>query len=261
MHTFILDPIVVDLVEVAEVVGSLQGHRALVVENAPAVELIVEPFSIVGGPVGAIIQHSLAGHLVLLELSLVVCSIFEHELALAVLATLKGGSLISPSVFVGLDGHHQLLFLLEHSPLAGLLGNGCSFGLELCLQFSELRLGCFKHMATVHTRLWLQFCDWVSEGEWFLLEIAAFSSLVESALFQPVYVLQILADHFKQPRISVQAVFFRGRVFGSGETFGEWLNGGFLQFVRGDFIWKGEIFLFLLLTSAALCNFVGIFLA
>jgi hypothetical protein len=70
------------------------------------VELIIEPLSVVGGAIRRIVKHSLAGHFVLLELSVIVSSILEHELALAVLAALKSGPLIPPSIFVGLDGHH-----------------------------------------------------------------------------------------------------------------------------------------------------------
>ena len=261
MSTFILDPIVVDLVEVAEVIGPLQGHWALIVENAPAVELVIEPLSIVCGAIGRIIKHSPAGHLVLLELPLVVSPILEHELALTVLAALQSCPLIPPSVLVSLYGHHQLLFLLEHSPLAGLMGHRRSFVLELRLQFPELRLGGLEHATVGHTRLWLHFWDWVSEGEGLLLEIAALACFVKSALFQFVDVLQVLADHLQQPWISVEAVFLRGRVFGSGETVSEWLNRGFLQFVRRYLIWQGEVLLFLLLASAVLRNSVRILLA
>jgi hypothetical protein len=101
----------------------------------------------------------------------------------------------------------------------------------------------------------------VAQGEGLLLEVTALASLVEGALLEPVDVLEVLPDHLQQARVSVKTILLRGRVLWSSQALGERLKGGFLQFVRGDLIGKGEVLLLSLLTSARLHQLVRALLA
>lgn len=93
----------------------MQLHGVFVVERAETVELVVEPFSVVSWISRAVVQNAFACHLIILELALVIGLILEDELAWALLLAVEGHSLVSPSVFVGLNGEDSVfLVFLAH---------------------------------------------------------------------------------------------------------------------------------------------------
>lgn len=245
----VLDPEVVDLVEVTEVVRLVQLHRVFVVERAEAVELVVEPLAVVGRVARTVVENSLASHLVVPELALVVGLVLEDELARTVLLAVERHALVPTPVLVGFDGEYcAFLGLFAHVhvlhgrhfvpvalvvPLGHVVGGrSCVLDLELVLvglQFFEL---CgpvapvgddfldFSEVAADDLGLvTLQLCvlDGVHDGLSLWVPVAVLPRLVECALLELVDVLQVLPDHLQQLGVRVNAVVFLGGgyIFGS----------------------------------------------
>jgi hypothetical protein len=82
--TFVGNPVVVDLVEVAEVKGRSQVGWTFVEEGSVAVKFVVEPLSFVGFEIGLVVEGALAVHFVLPPLALVLAPVLVVEGALAV---------------------------------------------------------------------------------------------------------------------------------------------------------------------------------
>ncbi len=180
-------------------------------------ELVVEPLSIVGRTAGSVVQYSLASHLVVLKLALVVGAVFKEQFALAMLAAVQDCSFIPPTVLIGLNGEYELVFLLKHGSLSWLLGRHII--VLYSLQLLELQSISLLALTVGETEAWLRadIRRGVAEGEWFGLVVAALACLVKCALFEAVDVFQILPDHLQQARISVEAVLLESRwIFGRG---------------------------------------------
>ena len=82
-------PVILDLVEIIEIELILEILWTLVVENAQAVELIVNPHTIISWLVLFIVEYAPPIHLIVLKLTFIINSVFESEFALALLFSIQ----------------------------------------------------------------------------------------------------------------------------------------------------------------------------
>lgn len=104
-------------------------------------KLIVKPEAIVGRALRTVVKDTLASHLVLLELALIIGTVLEDEFSMPMLSALKSSALISAAILIGFDGIDHLVFFLKHdTPLARFLRNPCLSFILLGFKLFELRL-------------------------------------------------------------------------------------------------------------------------
>lgn len=102
IHTFILQPKVLDLIEILAIVHAFKLIGVLVIQNTFSMELIVTPVTIVCGLIWTIVKHSSSVHFVFPELTLIKSTILESQFALTMLFALKSHSFISSTIFISL---------------------------------------------------------------------------------------------------------------------------------------------------------------
>lgn len=211
---FIAHPVRLHLIKVRTIERPLKRQRPFVVENALAVELSLHPHAVVGRPALTVIEYSPAVDFSLPELPLVVRSISEQQFAPAVLLAAKQLAVVGPSLFV--QALKKLYFLQAVAHPARLhlvlpfdeallprlellqpipkrkLSNGCAF-LWRC-DWRVTRRRQFELFDGVEDRFRL----WVQEG--------VFDGFLERALLELADILEILANHLQQPRISVDVL-------------------------------------------------------
>ena len=85
IHTFILGPIILNLIHISKIVLFLKLLRILIVKDTVAVKLIVVPFSIICRGIYRIVKNSLTIHLIFFKLTLIIGSVLKNELAISVL--------------------------------------------------------------------------------------------------------------------------------------------------------------------------------
>jgi len=202
LFTFVFDPIVLDLWHFVEVVFTSQLLRVFIVENSIPVELIVRPLSIVSWVILVVVEHTFSVHLVLLELSFIICSIFEHQLALTVLFTIESSSFIPASILIWLDCKNKIVFfLLHHHSWRGQLRYSFRSlfnrpGLSQC-NFVEL-FDCSGWSFGFSFKVF----DWIEDRLSLRIHKSIFRGFIESAMLELIDILEILFDHLEEFWIS-----------------------------------------------------------
>jgi hypothetical protein len=125
--TFIVGPELVDFIEVLIVKVLVEGCWMLVIESSKALELIVDPISLIGFEVRLVEEDAIAFHLIFTPFAVIAASILIVELSFAMSHSVKFESFISTSHLEVLFNEGGLQFKL--AIIAKFRGSG-EFGIK-----------------------------------------------------------------------------------------------------------------------------------